>query len=548
MKHHRIHFLALYSFILLTFLTLQPFNPFGLSLRAKPSTFYLFAAQVDPQLQQFEEHLEAWRLPQAEEMVSRLARENPQSAAILDLHSRPSFYQGRYEEALRFLEQALALEAANDQRQALRLLTQQTHDTVRKLKSFESAHFILSLDEAKDGILALHALDTLEKSYQAIGQALGYFPQAKVRVEIAPDAVSFHAISTLSLRDIEETGAVGICKFNKIMTISPRALMHGYRWLDSLSHEYLHYAIVGLSGNKAPIWLHEGMARFYETRWRHSELLKGNEDYLTPSNRTLLVQALEKNKFIGFKKMEPSLIYLETPEEVQLAYAEAASAVDFMVQRKGHDGIRELLSELGKRPSQGAVEKVFGSPYAAFEIQWKDFLKAKGLKEIEGSRVRRLKVKENQKEDEEAVELKEIQSVVARNRTHLGGRPSERGRRILAVQHYQRAIQASPHFLIMPLKFARVLAQRGSYEEALPHLKKAQQLDPDSANTYIQLGHIYHVTKNFSDAATALEEAIQINPFNPAIYRLLSEVYAALGKQEQAKKSKATLERLTTAR
>ena len=30
------------------------------------------------------------------------------------------------------------------------------------------------------------------------------------------------------------------------MIISPRALSFGYRWVDSLSHEYLHYAIVGL--------------------------------------------------------------------------------------------------------------------------------------------------------------------------------------------------------------------------------------------------------------------------------------------------------------
>jgi len=567
LKHQRINFLTLYrsqrisncklqsakvktsGWFFIHFTLLILYLALCLELLG-PVSFYpvAFAAQPDPLLKQVEEHLEAWRLPQAEEMVSRLARENSKSAAVLELHARLRFYQGRYEEALRFLEQALALEAANEPRQALRLLTQQTHDTVKKLRSFESAHFILSLDEVKDGILAPHALGALEKSYQAIGQALGYFPQAKVRVEIAPDAASFHAISTLSLRDIEETGAVGICKFNKIMTISPRALMHGYRWLDSLSHEYLHYAIVGLSGNKAPIWLHEGMARFYETRWRHSELLKGNEDYLTPSNRTLLVQALEKNKFIGFKRMEPSLIYLETPEEVQLAYAEAASAVDFMVQRKGHDGIRELLSELEKRPSQEAIEKVLGSPYAAFEIQWKDFLKAKGLKEIEGSRVRRLKVKGNQKEDEEAVELKEIQSVVARNRTHLGDRLLERGRTIAAVQEYQRALQTSPHSPIILIKLARVLAQRERYEEALPHLKKAQQLDPDSGNTYIQLGHLYHATKNFPDAAAALEEAIQINPFNPTIYRLLSEVYTALGKQEQAKKSQATLERLMRAR
>ncbi|MFQ5904163.1 MAG: tetratricopeptide repeat protein [Candidatus Binatia bacterium] len=380
-----------------------------------------------------------------------------------------------------------------------------------------------------------------------MGNELGFFPQAKVRIEIAPDVPSFNAISTLSLRDIEETGAVGICKFNKIMTISPRVLMHGYRWLDSLSHEYLHYAIVGLTNNKAPIWLHEGMARFYETRWRHDPP-EDREDYLTPANQTLLAQALEKNRFVGFKKMEPSLIQLETPEEVQLAYAEAASAIDFIVHRKGQAGIRELLSEVGKRPTPKAIEKVVGTPFGILETQWKGFLKGKGLKEIEGSRVRKLKVKGNQKEDEEAVELKEIQSVVARNRTHLGDRLWKRGRMIAATAEYQRALQISPYSTIILRKLARILIHRKRYEEALSHLKKAQDLDPDHVGTYIQLGRLYHARKKYSDARVVLEEAIQINPFHPTIYRLLYEIYAALGEQDPAKKSKATLDRLMAPR
>ena len=58
--------------------------------------------------------------------------------------------------------------------------------------------------------------------------------------------------------------------------------------------------------------------------------------------------------------------------------------------------------------------------FSDFDARWKSFLKSKGLKEIEGSRVRKLKVKKDQKEDEEVVELKEIQSAVARQRTYLG--------------------------------------------------------------------------------------------------------------------------------
>ncbi len=524
---------ALLPLIVLFFLTLAP-SP--------------FPAEPDPLVKQAEDHLEAWRVADADEIAAQLLRQSPDSPAALDLKARVAFYQGRYEESLRLMEKALSQDSRDERRQALRLLAQRTNDTVKKLRRFESPHFILYLDEERDGILAAYVLEALEKTYQVIGASLGYYPKEKVRVEIAPDVASFNAISTLSLRDIEETGAVGICKFNKIMTISPRALLQGYRWLDSLSHEYLHYAIVGLSNNKAPIWLHEGLARFYETRWRRGSGPDGKSDYLTPANQTLLVRALNQNRFIGFKKMEPSLIHLETPEEVQLAYAEAASAIDFVIDRKGESGIRELLAEVAKRPTPEALEKILGMPYNAFESEWKNFLRGRGLEEIEGSRVRKLKVKANQKEDEETVELREIQSLVARNRTHLGDQLLERGRVVAATYEYQRALQASPHSPIILNKLARVLIQRGKHEEALPHLKKAQTLDPDGLGAYIQLGRLHQMTKNYPAARAALEEAIQINPFNPTIHRLLHEVYQALGESGEAKKSEAILERLMAPR
>ena len=119
------------------------------------------------------------------------------------------------------------------------------------------------------------------------------------------------------------------------------------------------------------------------------------------------------------------MIRLETPEQVQLAYAEAASAIDFINQSKGRAAIRELLAALHEKPTPEAIEKVYGMSFDVFESRWKNFLKSKGLKEIEGSRVRKLRVKKDQREDEETVELKEIQSAVARQRTHLGDQPGE---------------------------------------------------------------------------------------------------------------------------
>jgi tetratricopeptide (TPR) repeat protein len=507
------------------------------------------AAEVDPKFKKAEELLDSWRIPEAQALAEKFLKEDPKSAGAHDLDAWVKFYQGRYDEALKSVERALAIDSKNDRRQAMRLFTQQTLDVAKILKRFDSAHFSLYLDDKRDGILATYALEVLEKSYESIGAELGYYPKEKVRVEIAPDAVTFNAISTLSLRDIEQTGAVGICKFNKLMIISPRALSLGYRWADSLSHEYLHYVIVALSNNQAPIWLHEGTARFYETRWRRPVPPKdAAEDYLTPANQTLLVQALEKNKFVGFKRMEPSLIQLETPEEVQLAYAEAASAIDFINSSKGNAGIRALLASLAERPVPAAIEALFGASFDVFETRWKAFLKAKGLKEVEGSRVRRLKVKTDQKEDEDLVELKEIQSVVARNRTHLGDQLLGKGRAAAAANEYQRALQASPHSPVILNKLGRVFIQMNRYEDALPPLKRALELDPDNGGSYVQLGRIHHASKNYKESQAALEEALQINPFNPLIYRLLADVYTALGDSARAARSKATLEKLMLSR
>ena len=502
------------------------------------------AAETEP-FKAGEELLDAWRTRDAEELAARALKENAKSAPALDFDARVKFYQGRYGEALAQLDRALAIESTDQRRQALKLFTQLTIDVHKNLRRHESAHFVLFVDEKRDGILAAHALDTLEKTYQAVGAELGYFPKEKVRVEIAPDAPSFNAISTLSLRDIEETGAVGICKFNKLMIISPRALSFGYRWLDSLSHEYLHYAIVGLTNNQAPIWLHEGMARFYETRWRKpAPPADAAEDYLTPANQTLLVRALAKNQFVGFQKMEPSLIHLESPEQVQLAYAEAASAIDFINQSKGRSGIRELLAALNHRPTPEAIAKIYGLSFEAFEGKWKDFLKAKGLKEIEGSRVRRLRVKKDQREDEEIVELREIQSAVARNRTHLADQLLARGRSAAAVNEYRRALDVSPNSPVILNKLGRVMIGLNRADEAVPLLKKALDVDPDNVNAFVQLGRAYHATKSFKESRAVLEEAIQINPYNPLIYRLLGDAYAALGEHEKARLTKATLDRL----
>ncbi len=66
------------------------------------------------------------------------------------------------------------------------------------------------------------------------------------------------------------------------------------------------------------------------------------------------------------------------------------------------------------------------------------------------------------------VELKEIQSAVARNRTHLGDQLLAKGSAAAAASEYQRALQASPHSPIILNKLGRVMIEMNRSDEALP--------------------------------------------------------------------------------
>ena len=485
------------------------------------------------------EKLERWDVEEAHREVQILLEKEPRNADLLEAASSVSFHRGDYEEALRLMRSALEYGGEEERRKGLSLFIEETIGATKPLKRFESPHFILFLDEKRDGILLDYLKDALERTYDAMADRYGFRPREKIRVEVFPDSKAFYFASSLSARDIE-TGAVGLAKFNKLMILSPSALVHGYRWLDSISHEYMHYLIVKMTEDRAPIWFHEGLAKYEETRWR------GEEPSLSPLLETLLARAIERQHFISFDRMEPSLVKLPSPEDVQLAYAEAASAISFIVERVGHEGLREIMRQMAREEPKGAkasIQRVLGMDFERFEREWKTYLASKGFKERKGVTLRRYKLKEG-KADEERMEMEEIKSLVARNRAHLGDRLRERGRRGAALLEYRRALSEAPDTVVIMTRLSSILMEMDRFEEALEQLTTAKTISPDHPTLYTYLGKIHLKLGNLKSAKKAFESSIQINPFNPEIHRGLSKVFEQLGDDAMAAKEAAIADRL----
>ncbi len=500
----------------------------------------LKAEAVSPEtLQSVSQKLERWDVEEAWTEAKGLLDRDPKDPKLLELASRVAFHRGDYTEALKLMKSALELEEEEGRRN-FALFLEATIGVTQSFKKYESPHFTISLDEKQDGILADYLIDTMEKTYRFMAEHYGFDPREKIRIEVLPDTKAFYYTTSLSARDIEVAGAVGIAQFNKLMVLSPRALVHGYRWLDAISHEYMHYLIIRLTANKAPIWFHEGMAKYSETRWRNGE------SYLSPLYRTLLSRALEEGRLIGFEKMEPSLVKLDTPDDVQLAYAQAASAIEFIVSKAGEEGLRQIMKRMAASETPGAgdaIKAVMSMEFTDFEKSWKEFLASKGLKAVEGVSVHRFKIKGGLA-DEERLDLEEIKSMVARNRAHLGDQLKERGRAGAAALEYRRALAETPDSVPVLNKLSSVLMAMGRDREALEHLIRAKDLSPDHPTAFSYLGKIYLNRTDFRSAAESFQSSIQINPFNPEDHKGLAEAYEGLGDKENSLKEREIAKKL----
>ena len=201
--------------------------------------------------------------------------------------------------------------------------------------------------------------------------------------------------STLPAENVEKTGVVGICKFNRIMILSPRLLPKGYTWADTLAHEYVHYLVFLKSDNKVPVWLHEGIAKYQEKRWKEKET-----NVISPFYETILSEALEKDALVPIEKMHPSLAMLESAREAQLAFAQSGTMISHLVDNWGQNALIDLISSIKETDDyQAAIKSVTDLDFPLFYESWEKDLSSKNLEErIPGVSVKGVRLKKYRKE------------------------------------------------------------------------------------------------------------------------------------------------------
>ncbi|MDY7227570.1 peptidase MA family metallohydrolase [Hyalangium rubrum] len=504
-------------------------------------------SEAKERLEKLEQALDSWDVPGAKRELGELEQLLPEGVEPLKyFHGRIAFEEGRYEEAVEFLQEA----KVEDKPGSYLRLAKETRAIFKNHARAESDHFIFFYPKGKDEILVPYAMETLEAIYRSMVEDMGWTPPGgKVRVEVVNNARELSKVSTLTYEQIQTTGTIAICKFSKIMVTSPKAVARGYDWQDTLAHEYVHLVVSQMSRNNVPIWLHEGLAKFLESRWRG----QGGQA-MTPAMMALLGKRVRADTLVPFEKMHPSIAMLPTAEDAALAFAEVYYAIDYVHQTKGTNGLRTIVQEMRNGlTDRKAVEAATGMPFGLFEKSWLSHIRKQNFPKELLPRDE-VVLKEHAKEKDDAKKGREISfgdfievtEVPARKFAHLGELLRERKRIKAAAAEYAKAHQlVGDKYESVSNKYALALLELKRLDEAEQVLRGSLRVHPGSPQTNVHLGRLMLFRKDYEKSKAAYLEALASNPFDPEIHVALTRIHDSLGETALASRTREAAVLLT---
>ncbi len=487
------------------------------------------------------QHMSKWQYGAADRMIEALAERQPEAPAVQYLQARSHYMKGNYRNALDRMDQLLESDRASSgsrwkEFRDLVAATQKVTEDYEKHESPEG-RFHIYVDSGKDRVLVPYAGRALERAYEGIGEELGYKPDTPIRVEVYPRTSTLAKVSGLTEEDIRRSGTIALCKYNRLMITSPKALLRGYEWVDTLVHEYVHYVINHKTSNQVPIWMHEGIAKFLERRWRGPDAHR-----LPPSTEKLLQKRLEADDLVTFKEMHPSMAKLPSQEDAATAFAEVYTVMEYLQKKVGDSAIRRLLEAIPEAGgAKAALEQVTGRDFVDFKRRWKTYLRQRETVEFpeQADDPQKLVFKDETDGESSSRSFEEVERPEAKEHMKIGDMLQARERYGASAVQYRRAARQSetPNPRLQS-ELAKALTMTGRPEEALRALEEVRTLYPSYLSIWVELGRGALEAGDAEAARDHLLEAAWINPFDPAIHEMLAEAYEKLGETDEAERER----------
>jgi len=462
----------------------------------------------------------------AQALLQQYLQDSPRTPRVVELEVLARFYVGDYEGAADGVAELRAVSGASTSLGALADVIVDTYEATKDYETFTYANFEVRYAPGPDEILVPYAVDALKAATEALQLELGVTMISPVRLEIYPDAESLARVSTLSVEAIRTTGTIALSKWGRLMIASPRALMHGYPWLDTIVHEYVHLLLTKASVDRSPVWLQEGLAKFLETRWRQDAPSLRDD----PAARQLLYDADAANELLDFDQLHPSIALLPTQQAASLAFAQVSSFMEMYYREYGREGVQQALRRIGDgEDAKHALAGVAGVSWKTLEKRWRTDLSKQPRPPSARLMPRYLSGEATEQDELAGVELDQ-----ARNYVRLGDLLWSRSRPAAASVEYAKAHESAPGDPIVASRYARSAIAGGRPERAIAPLMQTLERYPTHAPALSSLATAQFRMSNFEAAEDAANRAIAINPFDPQPHCILSKLPLPQADHEEA--------------
>jgi len=231
----------------------------------------------------------------------------------------------------------------------------------------EANGIIIRYQDDGDRALTPLLVDTVIKARTSLAKDLGVEWKRPTRITVVRDLLSLSAMTGLPYKAAQTTGTVAVAKWGRVTLLSPRASHHGYPFRDTLTHELTHLAIAMQSRDRAPLWLHEGVARREEARWREPGVFDDR-----PNPESIVLRGMELKLDLALDKLGPSIAMLPSADAAMVAFAEVTSFIKYFVESSAPDALPRLLVALRTAKSADeALKEISGETLAQWDVKWR---------------------------------------------------------------------------------------------------------------------------------------------------------------------------------
>lgn len=223
--------------------------------------------------------------------------------------------------------------------------------------TYDRPPFIYQISRAEDRMVA--NLDKeLRRRVRPMEDSLGGRLAAPIKIVLTLTPAEFAEITRGGVP--AWAGGVAYPGQKRVVVKTPLFFNEGVPLEVLTAHELAHLSIYqAAAGQEIPRWLDEGLAMVASGEARQGSLSQ-------------LARAAAGDRLMGLPRVDWVLGF--SRPDAELAYAEARSAAQYLIEQIGWSGIRKLLSGVTQgREFAPVFREVTGAEYEVWQVDWLDY-------------------------------------------------------------------------------------------------------------------------------------------------------------------------------